>query len=80
MNDKEREMFEPCKVRCISDDKSIFFKKGEIYDAFIPKCNGGKGFIAFYFSEQEMDEAGFYALPANRFEIISQNVNGDGSR
>lgn len=61
-----------CKVKCISDDTSIFFKKGEIYDAFIPTCNGGKGFIAFYFTEEEMDEEGYYALPADRFEIIEQ--------
>ncbi len=66
------ESFDKCRVRYIADEKSIFFKKGKEYDGYIPKCDGGKGFIAFYFSDQEMDEAGFYALPANRFEIISQ--------
>ena len=69
MNDQG---FIKCKVKCISDDKSIFFKKGKVYDAFIPLCNGGKGWIAFYFSEDEMDEEGYYALPSSLFEIVEE--------
>ena len=62
--------FIPCKAKYVSDMPSVFFKKGEIYDAFIPQCNGGKDFLAFHFTENEMDEEGYYALPASRFEII----------
>ena len=70
MNEKELEMFDKCRVRYISDQKSVFFKPGKEYEAYIPKCNGGKGFFAFYFTAEEMDEEGFYALPASRFEVI----------
>lgn len=59
-----------CKAEYISDQKSIFFQKGKVYNAFIPECNGGEGMLAFYFTEEEMDEGGVYALPANRFKII----------
>ena len=70
MNKNELEQFDKCKARYVSDIKSIFFKKGEIYDAYIPKCSGGKGMLAFHFTEEEMDEDGMYALPAERFEIV----------
>lgn len=63
--------YTPCKAKYISDERSIFFKKGQVYDAFIPNCDGGKGMLAFYFSAEEMDEEGYYALPASRFEIIN---------
>lgn len=56
------------KVRYISDKKSIFFKKGEVYNAFLPKDNQSGKFFAFHI--EDMDEAGDYALPANRFEVI----------
>ena len=62
--------FIPCKAKYTSSKKSIFFKTGTIYDAFIPKCNGGKDILAFYFGKDEMDEEGYYALPASRFEIV----------
>lgn len=70
MSKEKPEMYGKCKARYISDKTSIFFEKGKIYDAFIPKCDGGNGLLAFYFSESEMAEEGFYALPANRFEIV----------
>ena len=69
MNDQK---FKKCKVKCISDDKSIYFKKGMVYDAYIPLCDGGKGYLAFYFTEEEMGEEGFYALPAYHFRIIEE--------
>ena len=62
----------PCKAKYVSNKPSIFFKYGEIYDAFIPTCSGGKEMLAFYFTEDEMDEEGYYALPVTRFEIIER--------
>ena len=56
------------KVKYISDKKSIFFKKGEVYDAYIPKDEKSGKFFAFHL--EDMDEPGDYALPSNRFEVI----------
>ena len=56
------------KARYISDIKSIFFKKGEIYEVWPVKDD--KRFLAFYL--EDMDEPGEYALPANRFEIVEE--------
>lgn len=58
------------KVKYISDKKSIFFKKGEVYEAFLPKDNQSGNIFAFHI--EEMDEPGDYALPADRFEIIDE--------
>ena len=59
------------RVKYISDKKSIFFKKGQEYDGYIPENYPNSGLLAFYFTEEEMDEAGHYSLPADRFEIMS---------
>ena len=56
------------KVKYISDKKSIFFKKGEIYDAYVPKDDRSGNYFAF--NLKDMDEPGDYALTASRFEII----------
>ena len=56
------------KVRYISDKKSIFFKKDEVYDAFLPRDNNSGKVFAFHI--EDMDEPGDYALPASMFEII----------
>lgn len=58
------------KVKYISDKKSIFFKKGEVYDAYIPKDDKSGRFFAFHL--EDMDEPGDYALPASRFEAIEK--------
>lgn len=58
------------KVKYISDKKSIFFKKGEVYEAFLPKDNQSGNIFAFHI--EEMDEPGDYALPADRFEIVNE--------
>ena len=58
------------KVKYISDKKSIFFKKGEVYDAYIPKDDKSGRFFAFHL--EDMDEPGDYALPSNRFEVIEE--------
>lgn len=58
------------KVRYISDIKSIFFKKGEVYEAYVPKDDKGGRFFAFHL--EDMDEPGDYALPANRFEMVEK--------
>ena len=60
------------RVRYISDEKSIFFKKGEIYEARKPRGRGRESFWVFYFSEEEMDEAGYYARPAGQFEVVEE--------
>ena len=62
---------ETFKVRYISDKKSIFFKKGEVYEAFLPKDNQSGSVYAFYLGE--MDEPGDYALPASRFEVLDDD-------
>ena len=58
------------KVRYISDKKSIFFKKGDVYEAFIPKDDTSGRFFAFHL--EDMDEPGDYALPASMFEIVNE--------
>jgi hypothetical protein len=58
------------KVKYISEKKSIFFKKGEVYDAYIPKDDKSGRFFAFHL--EDMDEPGDYALPASRFEVIEE--------
>ncbi len=58
------------KVKYISDKKSIFFKKGNVYEAFLPEDNQSGNIFAFHI--EEMDEPGDYALPADRFEIIDE--------
>ena len=58
------------KVKYVSDIPSIFFKKGEVYEAFLPKDNQSGEFLAFYLND--MDEPGDYAVPASRFEIIDE--------
>ena len=58
------------KVRYISDKKSIFFKKGEVYEASIPNGSLAGKFFVFYL--EDMDEPGDYGVPANRFEIVEE--------
>lgn len=58
------------RVRYISDKESIFFKKGHVYDAYIPKDDKSGKFFAFHL--EDMDEPGDYALPASRFEIVKE--------
>ena len=59
------------RVKYKSDIHSIFFKKGEEYEAYALEDYPDSGLIAFHFSEEEMDEDGYYALPANRFELVT---------
>ena len=56
------------KVRYISDKPSIYFKKGEIYEAFFPLDNQTGEIRAFHI--EDTDEPGDYALPASRFEFV----------
>lgn len=58
------------KVRYVSDKKSVFFKKGSVYDAFIPRDDKSGRFYAFHL--EDMDEPGDYALPASRFEVVDE--------
>jgi len=58
------------KVKYISDKKSVFFKKGSIYDAYIPKDDKSEKFYAFHL--EDMDEPGDYALPSSMFEIVNE--------
>lgn len=61
-------IMEKFKVKYISDKKSIFFEKGQVYEAYIPRDDKSGRFFAFYL--EDMDEPGDYALPSSRFEII----------
>lgn len=58
------------KVKYISDKKSLFFEKGKVYEAFIPKDDKSGKFFAFHL--EDMDEPGDYALPACRFEEVGE--------
>ena len=58
-----------CQVVYISDKKSVFFQKGKLYDAYIPKGDGGNRFFAFWMEDMD-EEPGYYAVPAGRFRII----------
>ena len=58
------------KVMYISDKKSVFFKKGSVYDAYIPKDDKSGKFYAFHLDD--MDEPGDYALPSSMFEKINE--------
>ena len=58
------------KVKYISDKKSVFFKKGSVYDAYIPKDDKSGKFYAFHL--EDMDEPGDYALPSSMFEIVNE--------
>ena len=57
------------KARYISDKKSIFLKKGTVYDVYVPEDDKSGTFFAV--NLPDMDEPGDYAVPASRFEIIS---------
>ena len=57
------------KVRYISDIESIFFEKGEVYDAYIPIDDDR--FYAFYLEDMD-EEPGYYALPSSRFEVVEE--------
>lgn len=63
------------KARYISDVNSIFLKKGEIYDVYFPIDDTSHRFLAVYL--EDMDEPGDYAVPASRFEILSENQMKD---
>lgn len=56
------------KVRYISNKPSIFFKQGEVYEAFLPLDNSTGAYFAFHL--EDFDEPGDYALPASMFEVI----------
>lgn len=58
------------RVMYVSDIPSIFFKKGEIYEAFLPLDNRSGNVYAFHI--EDIDEPGDYALPASRFRIIEK--------
>ena len=59
------------KVRYISDIPSIFFERGEVYEAFMPRDS--RLFYGFFL--EDMDEPGEYALPADRFERVDEEVD-----
>ncbi len=56
------------KAKYISDKPSVFFQKGEVYEAFLPQDNQSGRFLAFHL--EDMDDPGDYALPASLFEIV----------
>lgn len=56
------------KVKYISDIPSPYFKKGEVYDAFLPRDNKSGKFFALRIENDA--EPGDYAFPSDRFEIV----------
>ena len=58
------------KAEYISDKKSIFLKKGNIYDVYIPEDSPSESFYAVYL--KDMDEPGYYAVPSSRFKKIEE--------
>lgn len=56
------------KAKYISDLPSPYFKKGEVYDAFLPLDNKSGKYFAFHIEND--DEPGDYAFPSSRFEIV----------
>lgn len=65
-----RMMTKKYKAKYVSDIRSIFLKKGEVYEVYYPLDDPGKRFLAAHL--EDMDEPGDYAVPANRFEIIEE--------
>jgi len=60
------------KVMYVSDIPSIYFKKGEIYEAFLPLDNRSGNIFAFHLDD--IDEPGDYALPATRFMVLDDEM------
>lgn len=56
------------KVKYISDIPSPYFKKGEVYDAYLPRDNKSGKFFVLYIGNDP--EPGDYAFPSDRFEIV----------
>ncbi len=56
------------KIRCITDKKSIYFKKGEIYTAIRPKDDLKGLFWGIYIADD--DDPGWYAFPSEYFEVV----------
>ena len=57
------------KVRFVSDEKCIYLKKDEIYDAYRPKDDLKGRWFAIYIEDD--DEPGDYAFPARWFEVVT---------
>ncbi len=56
------------KIRYISDKKSIYLKKGEIYLGVRAKNDTKGRFWGIYIEDD--DEPGWYAFPSEYFEIV----------
>ena len=56
------------KLRYISDEPSIRFKKGEIYEGFRAKDDPQGWFWCFHIDDD--DDPGDYAYPAEKFEVV----------
>lgn len=60
---------ETVRLRYISDEPSIRFKKGAIYEGFRAKDDRSGFFWCFYIEED--DDPGAYGYPAERFEVVT---------
>ena len=59
------------KLRYISDQPSVFFKKGETYEGYRAKDDPRGLFWCIYLPDA--DEPGDYGVPAQFFEIVSND-------
>lgn len=62
---------EVVKVRYISDEPSIFFKKGSVYEAFRAKDDKRELFWCFHIEDN--DEPGDCAFSSHLFEVVPNN-------
>ena len=61
---------ETVKVRCISAGRSIYLKKGEVYEAYRAK-NDFKG-RAWCIRIEQIDDPGDYAFSSSLFEVVPE--------
>ena len=59
--------FRKVKAKYISDRKTVFFQKGETYDAYVD--DRYPQLVFFYFPAEVMDEEGYYGRVRSLFKI-----------
>lgn len=56
------------KIRYVSDKKSVYFKKGEVYSGIRAKDDPKGLFWGVYIEDD--DEPGWYGFPSGDFEVV----------
>lgn len=67
---------EMVKLRYISDEPSIRFKKGEIYEGF--RAKDDRRGLLWCFHIEDDDDPGDYGYSADRFEIVEEDSKIEG--